>query len=199
LIVGRDVDARRARDERQQIFDGSVEVRRDLDARIEPRDRRGLRGLLAQIVDARARSRRLDLIANLPLDLERLRDRERVAGIEIGGEPVLGGRAAQLILLLERPRALEMIGRRVAHRSLERELDVDAARIAVERLAVVRDGGVPVALVRGGLSAAHGLSCRAAGDNGHRHRDRAHPDDSCQHQVSGLRVSLAAKAQRPLA
>jgi hypothetical protein len=44
--------------------------------------------------------------------LHRFRQRDRVRGIEIRRQPVLGGGARQLILRFELARALEMCGRR---------------------------------------------------------------------------------------
>ena len=94
-------------------------------------------------------ARRFDPIAHDALDLERLRRGERVRGVDVGREAILRGGARQLVLRLELLRAIDMRRRRAVGRLLQRDFCLDAMGILRERLLIVEDGRVPVALLGG--------------------------------------------------
>ena len=152
-VVG-DVDAGRVRDEVQDVADAGVgepDLRQHL-IELDERRRTRLPRLLAELRDVVGRPR-LGLVADAPLDLGDLRRKLPVRRIELAGAAVLAQRLFELAARLGELRLVQMLVRRVDHRALERNLVVGPVGRLLDRLAVVLDGGVPVAGARRVLAA----------------------------------------------
>ena len=84
-----------------------------------------------------------------------------VRRIEVAGAPVLAQRLLELAARLGQLRLIQVLVRRVDHRALERDLVVGPVGRLLHRLAVVLDGGVPVAGARRVLRASERARCAA--------------------------------------
>ena len=166
VVVG-DVDAGLRGDDAEHVLDRrALEVQVHLRGRAELRHDRDLVDLFADLLDVRLRLVRLELIADLLVELLRLAGGHDIRRIDVGGQTVFGGGTGELLLRFEVVRALDVRRRGLLHRVLEGNLDVHARRILPERIAIVGDRRVPVALVSGGASPRE---CPAGGTPGQQH------------------------------
>ena len=146
-------------------LDGGAEVQPDRLARAGVQQRRRVQRarVAPQLIDPRLRARRLDALANLPLELGGLRLRDPVGAHDVERLLVLGQRLVELVLLLEVPRPFEVHAGRFFLGAAQVHLVFAVVRIRLDGLGEIAHRRVPVGAVHRVLPLAERARGRAPG------------------------------------